>query len=320
MKLVENYLNQVDEHLSSNTDNDVLKELESDIYDAIEGKEDETEHQLNDQEIANILRKFGPPMEVAASYAPQQFLIGPMLFPTFKYSVKIAVSIVIVIQCLRMILGFIFTESVHLNIADFLASIISTSLWAIGISVAIFATLEFYGEKFPTMTPWDPLKISTQKQSKGDREDAVTNVISDTVILFFWNMWVGPALQNTTEIGALSITFSDMYVALFWPVNALILGSVMLYSWQILSNSWNKLRINLAMLIDVLSLIILVLLMASTDQVLFTNIDDELLNNIGHDFAAHASTVFKSILVVVFGLTAYDLWKHSKIWRKLNAF
>ena len=39
--------------------------------------------------IAEVLKEFGSPEKMAASYQPQRYLIGPKLYPTFILVLKI---------------------------------------------------------------------------------------------------------------------------------------------------------------------------------------------------------------------------------------
>ncbi len=42
----------------------------------------------------DVLKEFGTPKKVAASYLPPRYLIGPRLYPTFMMIAKIALGIV----------------------------------------------------------------------------------------------------------------------------------------------------------------------------------------------------------------------------------
>ena len=315
MSVIENYLHEVEEYLTSDTDSDVLQELESSIYDAVEEQESEQGRELTNEETAAILLKFGAPIDVAAKYAPQQYLIGPELFPSFRYGLQVMFGFVVVLQCLNILLRAVGSESGHFSIAHLLWVIFTSSVWGFASLVVIFGLVEKNGVKGPGIIPsWDPLKSSARKQTKGDREDAVTNVISDTVMLILWNLWVGPSAIGGKNISQFTISFPDMYLTLFWPVNALIVVSLLLYGWQLFSNNWNKLRINVAVALDVVSLIVIALLLTSADQVVISNQD------IGHleRIASHATTIFKVSLAVIFAFVAWDLRNHFKVWKKVN--
>ena len=56
----------------------------------IEDKESELGRPLTTGEIEDLLRKMGSPIMVASRYQPQQYLIGPALFPMYLYVMRVA--------------------------------------------------------------------------------------------------------------------------------------------------------------------------------------------------------------------------------------
>lgn len=315
MNIVENYLTQVEEYLASDNDTDVLQELESAIYDAIEEREAEQGRPLANAELASVLRKFGAPIDVAAKYARQQYLIGPTLFPVFRHSLKVMLGIVAILQCLNTLLHLASGEVSYLSITALLQVIFTSSVWGFAALVVIFAAVEKYQIPSPLVTPsWDPLKMTAMRQSKGDRKDAATTIISDTVMLILWNLWVGPGITAGATIGQITIVLPNVYSLLFWPVNGLLLMSLLLNAWQLLSNSCNKVRISAAIALDSSALVVVAMLLASTDQLLISSDNIEQLQPI----ANHANNVLQISLAVVFGFIAWDLKNHCKMWKKVS--
>lgn len=315
MNLVENYINQVSNFLTSSTDEDVLQELESAIYDAIEEQEEINGQTLKDKDVATILRKFGDPMEVAAKYAPQQYLIGPALFPSFRHGLKVAFAFIIVFHLIKLLFGFAASDEPSYNLFAFVSRILYGFFWGFSWLVIIFAALEYSGKKVPTFTTWDPLKLSNTRQSASDKDNAVSNIISDVLMLFIWNYWFSQLADKTSTIGDLSVTFSDVFITLFWPINVLLVVSVALYSWQILNNNWSKPGIALALLLDALFLIILVLFLADADQLVFVGAGE---GTFAQRVAEHASITFKIMLGILIAFTAWDGWKHLQVWRRFK--
>ena len=315
MTIVENYLTQVAEYLASDNDTDVLQELESAIYDAIEEREAEQGRPLANAELARILRKFGAPIDVAAKYARQQYLVGPTLFPVFRHSLKVMLGIVVILQCLNTLLRLASGEVSYLSITALLQVIFTSSVWGFAALVVIFAVVEKYQIPSPLVTSsWDPLKMTAMRQSKGDRKDAATTVISDTVMLILWNLWVGPASTAGATIGQFTMVLPNVYSLLFWPINGLLLISLLLNAWQLLSNSWNKVSIGAAIALDSSALVVVAMLLASTDQLLISSDNIEQLQPI----ANHAKNVLQISLAVVFGFIAWDLKNHCKMWKKVS--
>src|SRR5439155_15201313 len=76
---------------------DTLAELRANLESEIEAREDTLNRPLSEQELARLLESHGMPVLVAARYAPQQFLIGPTLFPFYWYTLRRSVPWVVAI-------------------------------------------------------------------------------------------------------------------------------------------------------------------------------------------------------------------------------
>src|SRR6202171_5178307 len=68
---------------------DIIAELSEDIRSQIEEKEAELGRKLNDAEVEDILKQLGRPVLVANRYAPRQYLIGPVLFPIYRFVLEL---------------------------------------------------------------------------------------------------------------------------------------------------------------------------------------------------------------------------------------
>jgi hypothetical protein len=100
MDLLERYLHAVGQHLPARHRADTLAELRANLEAEIEGREEELDRPLTEAEVAQVLEAHGMPVFVAARYGPQQFLIGPGLFPFYWYTLKRSVPYVAAIYFL----------------------------------------------------------------------------------------------------------------------------------------------------------------------------------------------------------------------------
>ena len=88
MELLDRYLQAVRFWLPKAQQNDIIAELGDDIRSQIEDKESALGRPVNEDELVAILQQTGHPMRVAGRYLPQQSLIGPVLFPLYKFVLK----------------------------------------------------------------------------------------------------------------------------------------------------------------------------------------------------------------------------------------
>jgi hypothetical protein len=81
--LLARYLQAIGEHLPASTCEDVLAELRANLQAQLDDRAEELNRPLTDADIAPILQQHGRPFVVATRYLPQQYLIGPVLFPYY---------------------------------------------------------------------------------------------------------------------------------------------------------------------------------------------------------------------------------------------
>jgi hypothetical protein len=90
MELLDRYLQAVKKHLPFRRQEDIIAELRANLESQLEDKESELGRPLTTGEAEDWLRTLGPPMMVASRYQPQQFLIGPTLFPMYSFVLRTA--------------------------------------------------------------------------------------------------------------------------------------------------------------------------------------------------------------------------------------
>ncbi|PYX27401.1 MAG: hypothetical protein DMG80_18610 [Acidobacteria bacterium] len=85
MELVDRYLQAVKFFLPKKQQADIVAELSEDLHSQIEAKQAELGRTLTDSELEAILKRCGSPWEVASRFLPQRYLIGPTLFPAYRF-------------------------------------------------------------------------------------------------------------------------------------------------------------------------------------------------------------------------------------------
>src|SRR6202042_1915152 len=85
-----------------------------DLHSQIEDQEAELGRPLNEAELETILKRRGRPIVVANAYLPQQSLIGPVFFPSYRLTLKIA-AICYCVPWLLVWAGFLFFDPARLG-------------------------------------------------------------------------------------------------------------------------------------------------------------------------------------------------------------
>lgn len=204
MELIDRYVYEVGRQLPRKKRADIQVELKSTLVDTLEGRADGEPSQ--EDEIA-LLKEFGPPNKVAASYWPQgQYLIGPSLFPLFRMVVAIALTVFVVVQLVLLGISVVFNQEVltFLSVLDIFSEMVGSLFTAFSIIVIVFAILQRFDVKpEEDDEAWDPRELpQIEPQDSVSRTGTVIEITISLVIiavLFFLpdkiGVWVSPGTE-----------------------------------------------------------------------------------------------------------------------------
>ena len=226
MELIERYLQSVRFWLPKTKQQEgILTELGDDLRSQIEEKEAELKRPLDKQEVAEILKRCGPPMVVASRLAPKQYLIGPTLFPIYLFVLKM-VLLWILVPVFVLIVGPATLGTYHGDwgraMATTLGNLWSGSFIAAGVITLVFAILERSHAIAQVECKWDPMKLPPIRQHQ--RRPSLLETVCDLAFNFIGLIWLllvphnpflifGPAAAFLTP-GAVWHTFYVPIVAL----------------------------------------------------------------------------------------------------------
>jgi hypothetical protein len=167
MELLDRYLQAVRKYLPARRQDDIIAELRANMESQIEDTESELNRPLTQGEFDDLLRRIGHPMLVASRYQPQQYLIGPTLFPMYLYVLRLALLWVFVI-C--MILAAVVTplttrgaDAIFQALLRTLFTLMQTAAWI----TLVFAVIDYAKTRYPNVCPpfagvgenWNPSSL-----------------------------------------------------------------------------------------------------------------------------------------------------------------
>lgn len=166
MELIDRYLQAIRFWLPRNQRQDIIQELSEDLRSQIEEKESGLGRPLLEGEIATIIKQRGNPILVASSFLPQQYLIGPMLFPIYAFVLKMVALFYLVPWILVWIALVILNPSYrahHLGVGllDDWVGFWKIVFFAFAAITAVFVVLERAQAKSKFLDNWDPRKLPT---------------------------------------------------------------------------------------------------------------------------------------------------------------
>jgi len=162
--LIDRYIAEVGKDLPRKTRLDIEAEILSAIEDMLTERSQKTGKPVDEKMTVEILKDYGAPRKVAASYQPERFVIGPRLFSSFLTVVKVILPIVAIIVLVKLGVSLGQIELTFENIfkAVFLAiaDLLGTTFMALGGIIVLFAIVQRVLPEFTNKSvEWDPYTL-----------------------------------------------------------------------------------------------------------------------------------------------------------------
>jgi hypothetical protein len=235
--LIDRYIADVARRLPRAKRADISRELRSTLLDAVESRFGSA---ASDEHEAAVLKEFGPPQVVAASYAPStQYLIGPEWYPTFSAVLRINLIAIIGLS----ILGFAFAVFVPGILGDpgqamasFAGGLFHTALLVFGTVVLVFHLLERAEVRSPQrVRDWDPHELpAVTESSTVGRSESLTSIAFAAVwlvLLYGFRDAIGFRFGGT-------LLLNDVFLANLPWIAAGSLGTMALYALLLWQGHW----------------------------------------------------------------------------------
>lgn len=168
MELIDRYVTEVGQHLPGKQRADLEKEIRSLLEDALEDRSQAAGRPADEDMAVELLRQYGPPEKMAASYLPPRYLIGPRWYPNFMLTLRIVLVIVAVATAigfaLRLAQADLTPAAFGQVILETLAGLWNGAMQALGVIVLIFAVIQY---ALPMASPDLPGKPKTDWDPRG---------------------------------------------------------------------------------------------------------------------------------------------------------
>ncbi len=196
MELLDRYLHAIEFWLPKKQRQDIIAELSEDLRSQIEEKEAELGRKLNDTEVEAILKRCGSPLEVASRYLPKKYLIGPTLFPVYRFVLAVLIAGCVIPRFLIW-LGFLIADPAHRSYLHM------ENMWSTVVFFAFFTTLAFAiiensGAKIQLLDYWNPRKLPPVRDPNRIQRSGPLLEIAFSVIFNIWFVsmfWARPAID-----------------------------------------------------------------------------------------------------------------------------
>jgi hypothetical protein len=227
--LIDTYVSEVGRRLPKKTRADIEAEIRSILQDMREERSQKTGKPVDEEMTLEVLKAYGAPEKVAATYLGDRYLIGPRLYPIFLIVLRIVLIVIGILAAIGLGIALYQTTFVPMNtfmiIVKAIADFIGSAFTALGNVVIIFAIVEWAlyraGEKLdikglPKEKEWDPrslTKLSPPNQIKmGETIVEIVGCFVAIVIFNFYPQIIGftPSLNGVVASGNWAVGFGNL--------------------------------------------------------------------------------------------------------------
>jgi len=252
MDLVDRYIQAVKRHLPAKEQVDIINELTEDILSQIKDKEESVGRALDESEQEAILQQYGHPYMLALRYRPQQYLVGPSLFPFYVPALKIALGLAFGVQ---VILAFTIglAQNAPGRILPQIFAFPGVALQVIFWVTLAFAVADYWQAKLRVFDKWSPRTLPpvTTPYRYPKSSSLIVEIVANIIFLAWWVavptypfLMLGPAAAFLH----FSPSWWRLYPAMFVPATVSTLtaiGILAVPSWTWLTR-FRPLLVNLA--------------------------------------------------------------------------
>jgi len=258
MNLLDRYLQAIKKHLPWQRQDDILAELRANLESQLEDREYELGRALTTEEVQAWLKSMGSPMQVAARYQPQQYLIGPTLFPIYGFVMRMALawiaSLYTVINALQIALGTPTTHAIVEAVLRAPVVLVSAAAWI----TLIFAAVEFAMAHYPAQVQsiiapyldWNPAALPPIEPdtAPGKKRRSLAHALAEVVFGFIGLIWLLLIPHNPWVVlgpGALYLEslpyeLTPVWFLFYWSIVALNLIQLIWRSIDLARGSWQR--------------------------------------------------------------------------------
>jgi hypothetical protein len=281
MEILDRYLQAVRKHLPAKRQNDIIAELKANLESQIDEREAELGRPMTADEAAAWVKQLGPPIQMAAPYGPQMYLIGPGLFPTYWYVLKLACSwaaiIYVIVSGIELMSGNQSGDAAVGALFHLPWVLMMTAAWVTLIFAAIEICTRQSAEKYPALAgcglDWSPTSLpQVEAAVKGlGKKRTFATAVAEVVFGFLVLIWIllvpahpwvmfGP---GAAYLGASPFRLGHVWWPFYWWAvanHALLLGWNTVALWQ---GQWQAKSMAQRIVTGIVGLIPLVVLLAA---------------------------------------------------------
>ena len=247
MELLDRYLQAIEFWLPKRQRQDIIAELSEDLRSQIEEEETELGRKLEDAEVEAILKRCGSPLAVASRYRPQQYLVGPTLFPIYRFVLAVLL-IGCVVPRFLIWLAFLLVDPGHRGYLH-MENLGVTVLYFAFFTTLAFAIAERSGVKLEALDAWNPRKLPPARDP--NRILRFGSLLEIAAALVF-NVWFVSLFRPrpVIDLYGAQLTLAPEWRIFFWSFLLLAAANIAIAGVNLFRPYWTRLRASLRLVAD----------------------------------------------------------------------
>ncbi len=246
MNLIDRYIQHVGKHLPEKSREDVKREIRSLLEDSLEDRSRELGRPIDEALTVDMLKEFGRPEKMAASYTPERYLISPRIYPIFWLVVRIVMTVLFAIMLVKLFIGVTQADANFVQlIIQTVTGFASGALSALGNIVIIFAVIQYLApdlsKELDKDDDWDPLKMEKieddQELSRFEQVFEITFSVIGLAVFNFFPELLGISFLKNGEWIFLP-AFSQTFFSFLPWINALWGAEIVLGLFLLIQGRW----------------------------------------------------------------------------------
>lgn len=196
MNLLDKYIAEVGKHLPRKNRADIEAEIRSTLEDMLDERT-QGKGPADEATVMELLKEYGAPRDVAATYNPHPYLIGPRMFPLFEMILRIVFVVVIAVSFIGLGVSLSKTgmsgPAFASALGEWFTGLFGGLIAAFGNIVLVFAILErtkVANEFEKESKDWDPKELQSEPDpDRIDRADNIASIIFTVLGLVVLNLY-----------------------------------------------------------------------------------------------------------------------------------
>jgi hypothetical protein len=270
MNLINKYITEVGKYLPRKNRADIEAEIRSTLEDMLDERKP-AEGPADEATVMELLKEYGSPREVAATYKTHQYLIGPRLFPIFETVLRIVFAVVAGASLIGLGVGLTKTgltgTAFVSTIGQWFGGLISGLIAAFGNVALIFAIIDRtqVSNKFEReFKEWDPKELKQEPDpDQIDLPDHIATIIFTALALVVFNLYPN-LLSIRYSSGGTWVTWPILTEAFFhflpW-INIMGLLQIIFNGFMLGQRDWTPVTRSLSIVMDIAGMILAVIIL-----------------------------------------------------------